>query len=25
VFSKHCGYHHFVVDTNDHIKIVRQH
>jgi hypothetical protein len=25
VFSKHCGYHRFVVSENDHIKIVRQH
>lgn len=25
VFSKHCGYHRFAVDSNDHIKIVRQH
>lgn len=23
VFSKHCGYHNFVVDEKDHIKIVR--
>jgi hypothetical protein len=25
VFSKHCGYHRFVVGLDDHIKIVQQH